>query len=116
MQLPKEVKEKKLKHKYCKIPECNKEFWGVVTAKYCDFHQNPSNRIRKKREFENVNVKNQTFPHNFTKVTSVKFNCKLSGCGQEFSIIIFPRQTIYPKYCEKHRNEFKRELFVREHK
>lgn len=118
MQLPKQVKkEKNRKLKLCHEPGCGKEFWSSTpTAKYCDIHRDIRFRVRKKRVFEDVTVRNQIFIHNFSHVTAIEFTCQLRGCTQNYTVQVFPRQTTYPKYCDEHRNEFKRELFLRKKK
>ncbi len=30
------------------------------------------------------------------------------GCSAKFSILLIPRQILYPKFCEKHRSEYRR--------
>ena len=83
MQLPKYRKDKnrrKKKIKTCK--ECGKEYWGHPISKYCEVHRIASLRKRKKREYENPNIKNQTFKHLFHETTDVEFPCQVPGCGK----------------------------------
>jgi hypothetical protein len=40
-------------------------------------------------------------------------NCALEQCESQFTIKIFPRQYVYPKFCQDHRNEYKRERHLR---
>jgi hypothetical protein len=55
-----------------------------------------------------VNIKNQSFRHSFTEVSTMVMDCALDGCENQFEVKIYPRQYIYPKYCPEHRNEYKR--------
>ncbi len=113
MQLPKYKKKKREKLKICQEPGCGREFWGHPIAKYCELHRDIRSRKRKKRVYEKVDVKNQIFTHKFYEVTDVEFTCQLPGCNQKYVIRVFPKQHIYPKYCPEHRNEFKRDSFLR---
>lgn len=56
---------------------------------------------------------NRVIKHNFryNHCTSVK--CALEGCNQHFPITLIPRQLLYPKYCEAHRNEYQRRRHLR---
>ena len=49
--------------------------------------------------------------HNFKKEVTRVLTCELEGCQQTFEIKIIPNQILYPKFCEKHRNSFKRDNF-----
>ena len=39
--------------------------------------------------------------------------CCLEGCNELFTIRVFPKQYIYPRFCEEHRNDFKRANYLR---
>jgi len=116
MQLPKYSPAsmgRRLKTKYCQEPGCGKEYIGHPISKYCEIHRNIKTRKRKRRTYEDVAVKNQTFVHKFTEVTNVEFVCQLPGCNRHFTVKTYPKQTTYPKFCEEHRSEFKRINFMR---
>lgn len=113
MQLPKYKKHDRKKLKICQEPGCGKEFWGHPIAKYCEVHQDIRNRSRKRRVYDKPDVKNQIFEHTFQEVTNIEFTCAVKGCNNKFSVQVYPKQFIYPKYCEEHRNDFKREAFER---
>jgi len=113
MQLPKTRRRQKLREKKCQYPGCGKIFFGIHIAKYCHEHRKDQYRIRKRAAPEDVNLKNQTIKHNNTEVQTVIMECGLEGCEHEFELKIFPRQYVYPKYCDMHRNEFKRVLHLR---
>lgn len=112
MQLPQYKKKKRLKHKFCLEPGCGKEFIGHPIAKYCEFHRDIANRVRKVKIYEAVDVKNTIFRHQFTEVTNMEFTCSLPECGRKYSVKIFPKHYVYPKYCTAHRNEYKRGAFL----
>jgi hypothetical protein len=108
MQLPKSRRRQKLREKKCQYPGCGKIFFGIHISKYCPEHRQDRYRIRKRTKPEDVNIKNQTFKHNYTEVITMVLNCALEGCDNQFEVKIYPRQYIYPKYCPEHRNEYKR--------
>jgi len=108
MQLPKSRRRQKLREKKCQYPGCGKIFFGIHISKYCPEHRQDRYRIRKRTKPEDVNIKNQTYKHNYTEVVTMVLNCSLECCENQFEIKIYPRQYIYPKYCTEHRNEYKR--------
>lgn len=56
---------------------------------------------------ENFSIRSTTpFPYETVET------CTLPGCGRVFHFIIFPDVTIYPRFCEDHRSEFRRKLFL----
>ena len=114
MQLPKYKKKKRIKLKVCQYPKCGREFWGHPIAKYCELHRDIKNRAKyQKKEFERVDVKNMVFKHNYMEVLELEFLCSLEGCSTAYRIKVFPKQYVYPRFCEEHRNDFRRANFVR---
>jgi len=77
-------------------------------SKYCPEHRQDRYRIRKRTKPEDVNIKNQTYKHNYTEVVTMVLSCALEACDNQFEVKVYPRQYIYPKYCPDHRNEYKR--------
>lgn len=116
MQLPKYKKRTKVKLKICQEPGCGVEEYMHPIQKYCKLHKDIRMRVRKKKKHEAIDVKNMIFKHEFIGVTKVEFICYLDGCKNKFINNIYPKQYIYPKYCEEHRVEFKRELFLKKQK
>ena len=114
MQLPKSRRRQKLREKKCQYPGCGKIFFGIHISKYCPEHRQDRYRIRKRTKPEDVNIKNQTFKHNYTEVITMVLDCALEGCDNQFEVKIYPRQYIYPKYCPEHRNEYKRVRHLRQ--
>ena len=115
MQLPKynPKNHRKNKLKVCHEPGCGKEFWGHPIAKYCEIHQDIKLRKRKRRIYEEVDVKNQIYNHKFHEVIEIQFNCQLPGCNKPFKVKVYPKQYVYSKFCEEHRSEYKRINFIR---
>ena len=108
MQLPKTRRRQKLREKTCQYPDCGKVFFGIHISKYCHEHRKDRYRIRKRATPEDVNLKNQTIKHSYTEVVTMVMTCDLEECKHEFEVKIFPRQYVYPKYCQEHRNEYRR--------
>jgi len=63
---------------------------------------------------ERVTRHNQLIVHNYREATERDCECGLIGCRQTFSLTLIPNQALYPKYCEDHRSEFRRENFLRQ--
>ena len=108
MQLPKSRRRQKLREKKCQYPGCGKIFFGIHISKYCPEHRQDRYRIRKRTKPEDVNIKNQTYKHNYTEVVTMVLSCALGSLRQSVRGKVYPRQYIYPKYCPDHRNEYKR--------
>lgn len=111
MQLPKYKKKKRIKLKVCQYPGCGKEFWGHPIAKYCELHRDIKQRQIKKKDQEPLEARNMVFRHNYTEVAELPFLCCLEGCSQEFTLKVFPKQYVYPRFCMQHRNDYKRKHF-----
>ena len=114
MQLPKSRRRQKLREKKCQYPGCGKIFFGIHISKYCPEHRQDRYRIRKRTKPEDVNIKNQTYKHNYTEVVTMVLSCALEACDNQFEVKVYPRQYIYPKYCPDHRNEYKRVRHLRQ--
>ena len=113
MQLPKYKKKKRIKLKICQEPGCSREFWGHPIAKYCELHRDIKQRQKQKKSMDSIESKNIIFRHNYTESMDLTFKCCLEGCDEKFTIKVFPKQTVYPRFCMEHRNDFKRENFLR---
>lgn len=113
MQLPKYKKKKRIKLKKCQEPGCGREFWGHPIAKYCELHRDIKQRQKQKKEFDSIETKNMLFRHAYSDVVEIEFQCCLEGCSNHFAIKVFPKQFLYPRFCLEHRNDFKRENFIR---
>lgn len=69
----------------------------------------PSSKV-----IDRVTLHNQILKHNFTTDVEQITTCHLLGCCQNFSLTLIPNQLLYPKYCEEHRSEFRRQNFLRQ--
>ena len=112
MQLPKYKKKKRIKLKICQY--CGKEFWGHPIAKYCELHRDVKQREKTKKSPEPGDSNNKTHQHEFIEVVEENWVCELEGCGKEYVVKIFPKQYVYPRFCEEHRNEFRRRNWIRQ--
>ena len=108
----------KTKAKICKEPGCGREFFGHAISKYCEMHSDPRKRKRIKPKY--IDVTNQISPVKCNAAgdtIDAEFTCALEGCGRTFRVKVYPEQKtfrqIVPKFCELHRNEYRRQLFVR---
>ena len=112
VQLPKYKKKKRIKLKICQY--CGKEFWGHPIAKYCELHRDVKQREKTKKSPEPGDSNNKTHLHDFIEVVEEKWICELEGCGKTYVVKIFPKQFVYPRFCEMHRNEFRRRNWARQ--
>lgn len=112
MQLPKYKKKKRIKLKICQY--CGKEFWGHPIAKYCELHRDVKQREKTKKSPEPGDSNNKTHQHDFIEVVEESWICELDGCSKEYTVKIFPKQFVYPRFCEEHRNEFRRRNWARQ--
>jgi hypothetical protein len=55
---------------------------------------------------------NQILLHNFKAEVAKDCRCPLQGCERMFGVTLIPNQVLYPRYCEEHRNEFRREFHL----
>ncbi len=112
MQLPKYKKKKRIKLKICQY--CGKEFWGHPIAKYCELHRDVKQREKTKKSPEPGDVNNRTYSHDFIEVVEENWICELDSCGKSYVVKVFPKQYVYPRFCEEHRNEFRRRNWIRQ--
>lgn len=127
---------------YCIYPGCNKKFnSNFKNATYCkvhrDIHKDPcaqKNTINKYINckkivnvdyIKNIKVDGKLVPIVYQKKVerlkwsgncdagySQKWECALRGCKKKFEVLLEVGREIYPKYCEEHRNEYKRNRFL----
>lgn len=111
LNINKKQKPKKRTEKHCQYPGCDTIFYGIMVSKFCDVHRVDGARTKEYKR-GNINAINQTIEHKNFMVTNDTVKCALEGCNCKFELKIIPRTFIYPKYCEKHRNEYKRILHL----
>ncbi|MFP4522022.1 MAG: hypothetical protein ACLFQK_07750 [Fibrobacterota bacterium] len=99
--------------KECVYEGCGEKFMGTPAQKYCDFHKDVKNRKYLRKKNDDITKNNMLFRHTFNDTTRIEFTCSLPGCRKTYACDVIPRQKVYPKYCEEHRSEFKREIFKR---
>ena len=89
---------------------CGAEYYGLSYSKFCKpcGALKLSRNARNRHPYEGVN---QHFEHDFHSVQHVQFFCDL--CGDPFDVSVWPKQFVYPRYCEEHRSEFKRQEYER---
>jgi hypothetical protein len=111
-----------LKSKTCSFPGCQEIFMGTAKSKYCLEHRKKEYRkiidegkVEKKKldEISNNNNQNQIIKHEFSESVTMVLPCQLEGCQEEFTIKVYPKTFLYPKYCPQHRNSFKRKMFLK---
>jgi len=110
------------KQKVCKFPGCKVEYMGVGAAKYCDEHRKPEYRkfinmikreqeLKEQTEVEKGEKSNQLIQHEKTIATE---DTRVCPCGKAFTIKLYPNVEVYPKFCEEHRNPYRREKLLEE--
>lgn len=102
--------------KICK--NCQKTFLGIYNRKYCNDCQTSSIYVKQhkkaKKLEKTVDVNNRVIHHVSCECKNVEFNC--GCCGEPFTVRMLPRVYTYPKFCNKHRNPWKREIYLRNKK
>ena len=108
-------KPQKLKKKNCAFPGCNVEFIGRGKAKYCDEHRKAKYRKELYKKNDNNGEGIANIEHDEVYAKTVTRVCGLEGCNNEYTLTLIPRLSDYPNYCEDHRNEYRRKMFVVNH-
>ncbi len=108
------AKKKKKRKLNCKEPGCEQVFFGYPNAKYCVEHKDIKNRAVGQIPKPKIILEDEhfVFPHEVETPTIIEKQCFCTGCYNSYRIEIYPGQKIYPKYCEDHRNKFKRKYFL----
>lgn len=116
---------KKMSWKECAYPFCSNTFYGSQFQKYCnddrcnEMRQAARPRVRKKdKEADNRIIPKIVLSRAISmKKGTLWLSCKArdaSGkkCGKRFSVNLNARQSVYPKFCEEHRNAYKRKRYM----
>ena len=61
---------------------------------------------------QRVTRNNQILLHNYQAEVIKHCRCALEGCVRTFGIVLIPNQILYPKFCQDHRSEFRREFHL----
>jgi len=106
--------------KKCAFPGCQIKEPMTGKGRYCQIHRQrkyrkiiDADKIAAKEAEEEARNPNQTIKHSYTSPVCIMMKCKLDGCQNEFEVKILPSIYIYPRYCQDHRNDFKRALFIK---
>lgn len=105
-----------LSQKTCEIKGCNNIFKVTQNKKYCDDPKCKSKRIKKYNLKKTTHNYNLIIPRNKKLIgKKIILHCsaknKTHRCKNKYTIIYNIDRKIYPKYCEKHRNEYRRKIF-----
>jgi hypothetical protein len=101
--------KKILFNKKCKHPDCN-----VMVETYsrnncfCEKHKKVNYYLKKEKKIDNVN---KIIKHSHKSSFKIIEKCEL--CQKEFELTLLPKIFKYPKYCENHRNEHKRNMYLK---
>lgn len=104
----------------CSFTGCNNKFIGPPQQKYCmDPTCIEARRIlaqkNRKPKVDNDADNLTVTKGRFQPGTILNIQCAATGkagrCTRKFSVIYDPTRTIYPKYCELHRNAYQRARF-----
>jgi hypothetical protein len=105
--------EKFDKLKKCSYKGCDVTFYGRGVTKYCPEHRKQEYKSKLYHDVDTIISLNQIIEHKTVLCPTKTCKCGLEGCYNTFEIKLLPRVTIYPKFCEEHRNEYKRNLFIK---
>jgi hypothetical protein len=116
---------KKMAWRECAYASCSNTFYGSQFQKYCndsrckEMREAAKPRVRKKdKDADNrVIPKIVLFRAISMKKGTLWLKCQArdaSGkrCGKRFSVNLNARQSVYPKFCEDHRNAYKRKRYM----
>lgn len=106
--------------KQCEFIYCNNKFSGPPQQKYCDDPGCKAARLAIAKEVRKTKNKLDTTNLTLTKGqfqsgTILRIRCAACGptgrCNEKIIIAYDPKRTVYPKYCNEHRNAYKRARF-----
>ena len=106
--------------KQCEFPGCTNTFSGPVQRKYC--YDQRCIEARKilaqkqripKHDDSADNLK--LIKGRFANGTMLRIQCAACGltgrCQEKFMVVYEAHRSVYPKYCERHRNAYQRKRF-----
>ena len=97
----------------CSFDGCGVRYFGEDSKKFCDEHRKDKYRyLRASKPKAQVNDANITIKHKSSNIFTLYRECDC--CGDVYSIELYPHQFIYPRYCEGHRNLYKRSIFKKD--
>jgi len=91
----------------CTYKECNNKIFGAPNTRFCEYHKD----IRNRDEIKNAKLEDvmKVIPDRFSSPTQIELDCEL--CGIPYRLILYPLQQKYPRFCEPHRNQYKRDNY-----
>ncbi len=105
-------KPQKMKLKICKFPDCGEEFMGRGKAMYCEEHRKDKYRKVLYKKGDNGGCGIRNIHHSEVHSKRHTLTCGVEGCNCEYEVVLVPRLSEYPNYCEDHRNAYKRNTFI----
>lgn len=118
----KNKRKERLIEKHCMFvgeddKRCKTIFFGTGKSKFCKLHRQPKfrkiidrDKIIAKKKATIENTANFIIRHKNVESTEIIRNCDC--CGSEYKIVMYPSTFVYSKYCEEHRNEWKRNFYL----
>ena len=90
----------------CKCEDCGNVFLGYPNSRYCELHTHKT--IKKQKE---TRLYDDFVPLNLeiTEKTTVARSCDC--CGKEYRYDAYIDTKMIPRYCELHRNPYKRDFY-----
>jgi len=116
---------KKISAKTCAYSFCTNVFKGSQFQRYCNDPR--CNKMRKtstpRKKKQDNEVDNRIIPKIVIsraismKKKTISLKCKAINaigkkCGCIFNVSLEARQSVYPKFCEEHRNAYKRKRYM----
>jgi len=108
MDMPKNKRKQKQFMKTCAYKDCGKVFMGISIAKFCPEHRGEEFRVRNRTTTDPATT-NRIIKHDLIRVEATTLECEC--CGKEFKAKLYPRQTVYPKWCPEHTNAHRRAMY-----
>jgi len=107
--------------KTCSFPGCGKEELMTGQQTYCTEHRRDKyikiKRTMKRAEdkrTETIQSANYEVVNKLWDTLVQTHKCQLDGCNNAFEVRIVSGINILPRFCNEHRNEWKREFFLQQ--
>ena len=92
---------------------CGRPVYGGGQMKWCPECRAERHRRSNRKHYWRVPRKVNQILEPCRAGETRQYTCALDGCTKEFEVRVWPFVRIYPKYCEEHRNEYKRKRFIK---
>lgn len=119
---------KRMEWKECKYPFCINRFYGSQFQKYCNDDRCKEIRKEARKKKKEASKLPKTEVNRIVcratvkraismqkKVVTLRCRAKDANgkiCGKSFKAVLEVKRSVYPMYCEEHRNEYKRKRFA----